>query len=119
MWAGIMFQQPTERLSHLPWNGAPLVGRRLAHFGLAIDTALAAMTCVPGLALVNWDIILDETGPVLFRGQYLRRLDLDQPVPGVRAAYSLFNECFGPLGRSGPQKSQNDTGSSHPHTILM
>ena len=68
MWAGVMFQQPTERLSHLPWNGAPLVGRRLAHFDLAIDTALAAMTCVPGLALVNWDIILDETGPVLLEG---------------------------------------------------
>lgn len=65
---GICLSRPAERLEHLPWKLAPLTGRRLPHFDDAVGDALAAMSALPPLPLVHWDVILTGSGPVFLEG---------------------------------------------------
>jgi hypothetical protein len=65
---GIWFLHPNKRYARLPWNGAAIEGRVMPDFRRAADQVLRAMALVPGLALVNWDIIITESGPVILEG---------------------------------------------------
>lgn len=66
--AGLWFLHPERRLDRLPWNGAALTGRPLPGFAAAVDLALRAMAHLPGLPLVNWDLIHTPDGPMLLEG---------------------------------------------------
>ena len=65
---GIWFLRPGERFSRLPWNRVAIEGRFLPGYASAVSMAIRAMTLVPGLALVNWDLILSSEGPVILEG---------------------------------------------------
>ncbi|WP_448190303.1 sugar-transfer associated ATP-grasp domain-containing protein [Azospirillum sp. sgz301742] len=66
--AGLRFLHPERRYERLPWNDAPLTGRALPGFEPAVAMVLHAMALLPGLALVNWDLILTPAGPVILEG---------------------------------------------------
>lgn len=68
MGPGLWFLNPRERYGSLPWNGARLEGRALPGFQRSVNIALQAMSVVPGLPLVNWDLILSPDGPVILEG---------------------------------------------------
>jgi hypothetical protein len=68
MGSGIWFLRPSERYPRLPWNGALLAGRRLPCLDQALEMALRAMGLVPDLPLVNWDLIVTRSGPVILEG---------------------------------------------------
>jgi hypothetical protein len=65
---GIWFLHPGERYLHLPWNRAPLAERPLPGFDCAVKIVLRAMALFPGLPLVNWDVIVTRSGPVILEG---------------------------------------------------
>lgn len=65
---GIWFARPHDRYSRLPWNDAILDGRPLAGLHHALSEAVRAMRLVPGVPLVNWDIVLAPPGPVILEG---------------------------------------------------
>jgi hypothetical protein len=65
---GIWFLQPGERYSRLPWNQAPLADRPMPGLDCAVEMALRAMALFPGLPLVNWDLIVTHSGPVILEG---------------------------------------------------
>ena len=68
MSGGIWAADAGQRYDRLPWNGAILDGRTLPGFGPSVDIALRAMSAVPGLPLVNWDLIVSPNGPVILEG---------------------------------------------------
>lgn len=88
MCSGVWFLRPDERFNHLPWNAAPLADRTLPMLGQAVSAALQAMAIVPGLPLVNWDIILSPEGPVVLEGNTAGNWILTNlaPAQGVPAA---------------------------------
>lgn len=65
---GIWFARPDERFARLPWNAAPLAGRDMPGFTVAVAMTLRAMAVLPGLPLVNWDLIPSPAGPVVLEG---------------------------------------------------
>jgi len=65
---GLHFFAPGERYERLPWNGAALTGRVPPGFDRAAEMALQATALFPGLALINWDVILTPGGPVILEG---------------------------------------------------
>jgi Sugar-transfer associated ATP-grasp len=65
---GIWFRYPGQFYRHLPWNGAPLADRAVPELGHAVEMALQAMSLFPGLPLVNWDLIITASGPVILEG---------------------------------------------------
>lgn len=88
---GVSFARPQERLTALPWNGAPLAGRDISGFFDAVAMASVAAAMIPPLPLVNWDFILTDDGPVLLEGNsagnwiltnLAGRYDLDAGSPG-------------------------------------
>jgi hypothetical protein len=68
MGRGIWFLHPGERYLCLPWNQAPLADRPMFGLDPAVEIVLRAMALVPGLPLVNWDLILTPSGPVILEG---------------------------------------------------
>jgi hypothetical protein len=67
MESGIWFLRPGERYPRLPWNGAPLAGRRRPCLEQALEMALRAIDLVPDLPLVNWDLIPTPCVPSSWR----------------------------------------------------
>lgn len=65
---GIAFTHAGQSFPQLPWNGAPLAGRPITGFDRAVAMTVHAMELVPGLPLVNWDLILTTDGPVILEG---------------------------------------------------
>ena len=65
---GLWFRRPGERYARLPWSGALLADRLLPAFDSAARMALEAMTLLPELPIVNWDMVLTPTGPVFLEG---------------------------------------------------
>jgi hypothetical protein len=65
---GLWFLNPGERYCELPWNQAPLVSRRLPDFERAAEITLRATALFPSLAIVNWDLIVTPSGPVVLEG---------------------------------------------------
>ncbi|HEY4088199.1 MAG TPA: sugar-transfer associated ATP-grasp domain-containing protein [Bryobacteraceae bacterium] len=68
MRSGIWFLHPDRRYPSLPWNHAPLTGRTIPDLPAALEMALRAMDLLPGLPLVNWDLIVTPSGPVILEG---------------------------------------------------
>ena len=68
MGAGIWFLHPGIDYVALPWNKAPLAGGPVPDFLRAAEMALQAMVLLPGLPLVNWDLMLTPEGPVILEG---------------------------------------------------
>lgn len=66
--AGLILGQPGRRHRCLPWNDAPVAGRRLPRFAIAADFALQAMALLPGLPLATWDVVPTAHGPVFLEG---------------------------------------------------
>lgn len=66
--SGVWFARPHERYARLPWNAALLDGRPLAGLRPALAAAVRAMQLLPGVPLVNWDIVLAPQGPVILEG---------------------------------------------------
>jgi len=66
--SGVWFARPDERYSRLPWNAALLDGRPLAGLRPALAAAVRAMQLLPGVPLVNWDIVVTPQGPVILEG---------------------------------------------------
>ncbi|WP_091438199.1 sugar-transfer associated ATP-grasp domain-containing protein [Ancylobacter rudongensis] len=65
---GLSLGEPGERMTTLPWNGAPLTGRPLVALDGAVSIALRAMAALPPLPVVHWDFIPAVSGPVLLEG---------------------------------------------------
>jgi hypothetical protein len=65
---GVWFLEPSKRYASLPWNDAQLVDRLVPHFFEAAEGTLRAMSLFPALALINWDLILTDSGPVILEG---------------------------------------------------
>lgn len=65
---GVILGRGEQRLTHAPWNGAALAGRRLAGFDTARAMVLRAAEMLPALPLVSWDLILTAEGPVILEG---------------------------------------------------
>ena len=93
MGTGHWFANPRERYSRLPWNQAPLAGRAVPDFEQAVSMVLRAMALLPGLALVNWDLILTSTGPVILEGNTGGNWILTR----LAAVQGLENASLGPL----------------------
>ena len=68
MGAGIWFLYPGVRYAVLPWNQAPLTGSPVQDFRRAAEMVLQAMALVPGLPVVNWDLMLTPRGPIILEG---------------------------------------------------
>ncbi len=68
MKGGIWFLHPAVRYAALPWNQAPIENWPAPDFKRAAEMALQAMALVSGLALVNWDMMLTPSGPVILEG---------------------------------------------------
>jgi hypothetical protein len=66
--SGVWFARPDERYSRLPWNAALLDGRPLEGLRPALAAAVRAMQLLPGVPLVNWDIVLTPQGPIILEG---------------------------------------------------
>ena len=62
---GRLLGQLGERHVCVPWNGAPLPGRRLADLEAAMDAVVAGAAAFPGLAAIGWDVLLTDNGPVV------------------------------------------------------
>jgi len=62
---GLFYDRPHERYAALPWNGAPLVGRRLPDFDRAIAAVLTSCRAFPGRPAIGWDVVLTDAGPVV------------------------------------------------------
>jgi len=62
---GCFLRRPEERHACVPWNGAPLLGRRLADLGAAMNAVVAGAAAFPGLAAIGWDVLLTDNGPVV------------------------------------------------------
>lgn len=65
---GLLLARPRDRLSVLPWNAVALEMRKVPDFDEAVCAALCAMTALPGLPVVHWDVILSSDGPVMLEG---------------------------------------------------
>lgn len=65
---GIWFMHPGDRYERLPWNQAMLAGRAVPGWACAAQMAVDAMTLLPDLAIVNWDMIVTNDGPVMLEG---------------------------------------------------
>jgi hypothetical protein len=65
---GVWFQQPAVRFASLPWNRARLAGREITGFQEAVDIVLRATALIAPLAIVNWDLIVTASGPVILEG---------------------------------------------------
>ena len=65
---GLWFAEPGQRFARAKWNNAPLAGRKMPAFTEAVARVLRAMELLPGLALVNWDVIVTARGPVILEG---------------------------------------------------
>ncbi len=65
---GIWFLHLGEGYSHLPWNHAPLAHRPISGLTLATGMVLRARALFRVLPLVNWDLILTPSGPVILEG---------------------------------------------------
>ncbi|KQX22677.1 MULTISPECIES: sugar-transfer associated ATP-grasp domain-containing protein [unclassified Sphingomonas] len=65
--AGLSLAEPRRRIERLE-QGARLAGRIVPDFDEAVAMALRAMTGLPPLSLIHWDIILTPRGPVLLEG---------------------------------------------------
>ncbi|NGM24192.1 hypothetical protein G3576_29655 [Roseomonas stagni] len=59
---------PRRRTTRLPWNGARLEGLPVPAFPDAVAVALRAMTALPPVPLIHWDMIVTDAGPVLLEG---------------------------------------------------
>jgi hypothetical protein len=68
MGAGIWFLHPGKNYQALPWNQAPLAGGGVPDFRRAAEMTLQAMALLPGLPLVNWDLMLTPEGPIILEG---------------------------------------------------
>lgn len=66
---GIWFSEPGRRFARPWWSGSPLAGRRMPAFAEAVAAARRAMTLLPGLPLVRWDVIVAPRGPVFLGGE--------------------------------------------------
>ncbi len=64
----ILFGSPRERFAAAPWSGAPIAGFELPHFAQAIAAVLKATELFPGLAIINWELVLAPRGPVFLEG---------------------------------------------------
>lgn len=65
---GLLLARPRDRLSVLPWHAAALENRKVPDFDEAVCAALSAMTALPDLPVVHWDVILSSEGPVMLEG---------------------------------------------------
>lgn len=65
---GLLLARPHERLSVLPCNAVVLEDRKIPDFHAAVCAALSAMTILPGLPVVHWDVIVSCDGPVMLEG---------------------------------------------------
>lgn len=65
---GLSLARPRDRLKVLPWNMVALEGASVPDFDQAVGAALSAMTAVPGLPIVHWDVILSSDGPIMLEG---------------------------------------------------
>ena len=59
---------PESRYAESPWHKAPIADRALPGFDQAVRAALAAHGAFGGLAMVGWDVILSDAGPVVIEG---------------------------------------------------
>jgi hypothetical protein len=66
--AGYWFREPGTRLERSPWSGAPIDGQKLPGFAAAGEAVVAAAGAFDGLALIAWDVILSDAGPVILEG---------------------------------------------------
>lgn len=66
--AGVSLRNPASAISRLGWNGAQLTGRDVPGFQAAAELASRAMSALPPLPLVHWDMVLTADGPVLLEG---------------------------------------------------
>lgn len=62
---GIRLNQPHLRLDHIPWNGARISDRSVPEFAAVSRMISAAADCLPGLAVIGWDVLLTASGPVI------------------------------------------------------
>lgn len=65
---GLVLARPKDKLSVLPWNAAALERRGIPNFDAAVRAVLSAMTALPGLPVVHWDVIPSGEGPVMLEG---------------------------------------------------
>jgi hypothetical protein len=69
MHEGLWFAEPARRFARPWWSGSPLAGRRMPAFAEAVAAARRAMTLLPGLPLVSWDVVVAPRGPVFLGGE--------------------------------------------------
>lgn len=67
---GLLFVPALKRSGTVPWNGAPLRGRRIADVEQARCMALRAANAFPGLPVIGFDLLLTADGPILLEANW-------------------------------------------------
>jgi hypothetical protein len=65
---GYWFGEPESRFHASPWHGAPIAERALPGFDEAAVCAVRAAVGFDRLAVIAWDVILSDRGPVILEG---------------------------------------------------
>jgi hypothetical protein len=62
---GFLPDQPRDRLSHVPWNGARIHGRAIEEWHEACHLALRGSALFANVPIVGWDVLLGREGPIV------------------------------------------------------
>lgn len=61
-------RQPQRLIECLPWQTRPFAGQLLPGWAQTVDATLAASEALPGLPLINWDVIITADGAQILEG---------------------------------------------------
>lgn len=75
-----------------PVTGAPIAGRRLAHWGEMVELCLAAHAHSPLFHSIGWDVVPTPDGPVLLEANTIWDVDLAQMASGEPLAAVLRSD---------------------------
>lgn len=67
---GLLFVPAFSRCAAVPWNGAPVTGRRIPELGQAQALALRAAEVFPGIPVIGFDLLLTADGPMLLEANW-------------------------------------------------
>lgn len=65
---GVVLESPDTMLDFREVDGPRISGRRVPFFAEAVRDALLAMSTVPAVPAIHWDIVLTPMGPVFLEG---------------------------------------------------
>lgn len=65
MGLGQFLHSPGAGLTTVPWSGASLPGHRLSGYAEAAQLVEQGSTLLPSLAVIGWDVLLTDCGPVI------------------------------------------------------